>query len=114
MMGVVEPTNWDIDKNRFPSGVNRTAAYIRQQGLLVGLHTLPYAPTSCQGDCARDAFFQENGLAPTYRSGNENSHIPTEDLGFWWGHENEVNRALDRMCGDKTHCVLHHHIAFCI
>jgi hypothetical protein len=93
MMGVVEPTNWDIDKTKFPTGVNKTTAYIREQGLLVGLHTLPYAPTSCQGDCARAAFFQENGLGPTYRSGNENAHLPTEDLGFWWAHDNEGNEA---------------------
>lgn len=85
MMGVIEPTNWDVDATKFPDGVNVTTTFIREQGLQVGLHTLPYAPTSCQGACAVAAFVQE-GPAPTYRSGN--SRVPTSDLGFWWGHEN--------------------------
>jgi len=30
----------------------------------------------------------QEGLAPTYRSGNAVAGVPTEDLGFWWGHDN--------------------------
>ena len=67
MMGVIEPTHWDVDATKFPDGVQGTTDYLRAKGLQVGLHTLPYAPTSCSGDCARDAFVPE-GLAPTYRS----------------------------------------------
>lgn len=87
---VLEPTHWNVDPTSFPSGVGKTVQSLRDHGLLVGLHTLPYAPTACQGQCARDAFVQE-GLAPTYRSGSWRNGVPivkTSDLGFWWGHEN--------------------------
>ena len=89
IMGALEPETWKPNPAKYPSGLNATVEWLKRAGVGVGLHTLPYAPTTCTGTCAQNAFVPE-GLAPTYRSGSWGrlgQDIPTEDLGFWWGHE---------------------------
>ena len=95
----MDDSNWTFYQSKYPSGIGHTAAYIRSQGILVGLHTLPYPPTELVND--DEAFVKEalvpEGLAPTYRSGLNwvksgevpGANIPTEDLGYWYGHEKQ-------------------------
>ena len=108
MDAAVRDEDWTFDTAKFPSGINTTAAYIRSQGHLVGLHTLPYPPTHLVDDPAfvRDVLVPE-GLAPTYRSGNTwvahgrpAGTVPSEDVGFWWGHEKAGSTAAN---GNPTH-----------
>lgn len=102
LMGTLDVNTWDFDPIKYPSGINATMDYIRSKGLLVGLHTLPYPPMNLVHNSP--AFVAETllpeGLAPTYRSrnmwnanGSGNGHVPTEDLGFWWGHDKSGNVA---------------------
>ena len=91
LTGIVDGSTWSINKTAYPSGIKATVDRIRAAGLRVGLHTLPYPPSSCVGRCSADNLLQE-GLAPTYRSGSighSRMHVwyYTEDLGVWWGHE---------------------------
>ena len=91
LVGAVDPRTWQFNTSAFPSGINRSLSLIKESGLRVGLHTLPYPPQECVGACARANLVPE-GLAPTYRSGSiGHSRLGhwyyTEDLGSWWGHD---------------------------
>jgi hypothetical protein len=104
LTGIVDGSSWTINRTSYPSGVKKTADRIRKAGLKVGLHTLPYPPSTCTGACADTNLLQE-GLAPTYRSGSigkSHAHVWywTEDLGVWWGHEGTGNVAQN---GNPAH-----------
>jgi hypothetical protein len=82
----INTEDWLINTKEYPD-ITGTAAYVRAHGLAFGIHTLPYPP----GNAPPENLIQD-GPAPTYRSGSWSS--PTrahglEDLGFWWGHDNE-------------------------
>ena len=90
--------NWTFYEHKYPRGINFTTSWLRAQGLKVGLHTLPYPPTQHANDPSfAAAVLVPEGLAPTFRSGDMWTKtgtvvpgtVPTEDLGFWWGHEQE-------------------------
>ena len=104
LTGIVQGDTWQINRTAYSSGIRGTVDRIRQSGLRVGLHTLPYPPSTCIGACSKQNLLQE-GLAPTYRSGSiGHSRLHhwywTEDLGVWWGHEGSGTVAQN---GNPTH-----------
>ena len=107
---------YQVNRTRFPSGINSTAAYIRKHGLQVGFHTEPIV-INVFSDIVKTnpAALMPEGLAPTYRSGCPPPtqscppmSIPcgeSEDIGFWWGHQREGGVAYNgnpRPCGQST------------
>jgi hypothetical protein len=55
LMGVIEPSNWGVDIHKYPDGISSSVKAIRDRGLQVGLHTLPFVtPQSISKACSSD------------------------------------------------------------
>lgn len=114
---VLMATGWDtlyltVSNESFPSGIAKTVAALEKSGLHLGLHMHPDIVWPCATgedlSCLSSGIGNSpvvlecpecvipEGLAPTYRSGDlENlARSPTEDLGFWWGHDKTGSTAF--------------------
>eukprot|EP00041_Stephanoeca_diplocostata_P019095 m.405729 g.405729 ORF g.405729 m.405729 type:complete len:1069 (-) comp21209_c0_seq2:189-3395(-) len=125
---VMATGGWDttyltVSQTAFPSGINDTVQYLASQGVRLGLHMHPDIVWPCMDtediDCIATgvgvspvvlqcpACVMQEGLAPTYRSGDRTNlaAMPTEDLGFWWCHEMQGTIAHNgnrNPCGQGT------------
>lgn len=98
-----------VSKQSFPSGVRKTVDHVMAKyGIKVGIHMHPDIVWPCIGTTSLHCLTSgigkapmvtdhleglvPEGLAPTFRSGSppgSSGHMPSEDLGFWWGHDPE-------------------------
>ena len=89
----IRTQDWHLNEIEYPNML-KSAEFVRSHGLGFGIHTLPYPP----GNAPPHALIQD-GVAPTYRSGHWTSptHATSglEDMGFWWGHDNAGDIALN-------------------
>ena len=88
----IQVEDWEINTHEYPN-ITENAAFVRSHGLGFGIHTLPYPP----GNAPPENLVQD-GLAPTYRSGRWSSPtaaVGLEDMGFWWGHDNQGSLAVN-------------------
>jgi hypothetical protein len=125
---VLMASGWDtlyltISNTSFPHGVAQTVAALEKRGLSLGLHMHPDIVWPCATterlDCLESGVdispvvlecpecLIPEGLAPTYRSGDllNLRTSPTEDLGFWWGHDKKGPSAFggnQQPCGQGS------------
>lgn len=96
-----------ISNKSFPHGIRQTVDHVMERhGIKVGIHMHPDIVWPCRGSTGLECLstgigiapmvhqhldgLVPEGLAPTFRSGSppgSGGSLPTEDLGFWHGHD---------------------------